>query len=116
MTSPAEDRDKQKAAAPWQTIRVTPNAPRTNGSDRPGHQEALENSFCCLGCARGQTFTSTSDRTSNLRQNMHVQNTESACGIQSELFYKVLISSRCPTFVCCFDPPKMQFQEQLVVQ
>lgn len=78
MTSEAEDKDKQKATAPWQTIWVMPHSPRTNGSDCPGHQEALENSFCCLGCARGQTFTSTSDRNSRLRQNMHTQDTESA--------------------------------------
>lgn len=77
-TSEAEDKDKQKAPAPWQTIWVMPNSPRTNGSDCPGHQEALENSFCCLGCARGQTFTSTSDRNSSLRQNMHAEGTESA--------------------------------------
>lgn len=77
MTSEA-DKDKQKATAPWQTIWVTPNSPRTNGSDCPGHQEAPENSFCCLGCARGQTFTSTSDRNSRLKQNMHAENAESA--------------------------------------
>lgn len=77
-TSEAEDKDKQKATAPWQTIWVTPKSPRTNGSNCPGHQEALENSFCCLGCARGQTFTSTSDRNSSLRQTMHTQSTNSA--------------------------------------
>lgn len=56
------------------------------------------------------------DRTCTRRtQSQHLLMANLLSGIQSELFHKALVSFRSPTFVCCFDTPKMQFQEQLVV-
>lgn len=51
----------------------------------------MENSLRCSGCARGQTFTSSSDKNARLMQNTHVQKTESASAEVS--FFLVVINA-----------------------
>lgn len=83
----------------WHIIWVTPATPRTNGPRLSWTRgSCVENSLCCLGRARGQTFTSSSDKNARLRQNTHMQDTESLLVFnlfssnQSKLCLKVLIT------------------------